>query len=272
MLQKPYITASASASVVSFVVISVIRLYVTGLHSPVFSKADNPAAKEPSILTRTLTFFYLPLFNLLLLVWPQTLSFDWSMDTIPRVSSLLDLRFFMSASFYYVLYRSVRLICASTKSQQSKTHWKPQICKVCTMDFGDEHFLSCRVINNNNIPQQCNCSNPSQRPLTKGSVVTMCLAFTALPFLLASNLLFYVGFVVAERVLYLSSIGFCMLVAVGVRTLMSHCNRTLVVGGFVVLLVALAARTVQRNNDWRDEESLYRSAVHINPPKGTKQL
>lgn len=272
MLQKPYITASASASVVSFLVISVIRLYVTGLHSPVFSKADNPAAKEPSILTRTLTFFYLPLFNLLLLVWPRTLSFDWSMDTIPRVSSLLDLRFLLSTSFYYALYRSVKLSCASMKSPKYKTHPKPQLCKVCTMDFGEEHFFSCRVVNNNNVPQQCNCSNPCERPLSKGSIVTMCLAFTILPFLLASNLFFYVGFVVAERVLYLPSIGFCMLVAVGVRTLMSHCNKSLVVGGFVLLLVALAARTVQRNKDWTDEESLYRSAVHINPPKGTLQL
>lgn len=266
--QKPYITASASASIVSFLVISLLRLYVTGLHTPVFSKADNPAAKESSIFTRTLTFLYLPVFNLLLLIWPQTLSFDWSMDAIPRVTSLLDLRFVLSVSFYYVLYRTVKLSFVTIRSQTHRNHSKPQVCKVCSKDFGEEHLSSCKIINNNNVPQQCNCSNPSHRPLTKGSLVTMCLAFIALPFLPASNLFFYVGFVVAERVLYISSIGFCMLVAVGVRSLMSHCNKSLVVGGFLVLLVALAARTTHRNNDWRDEESLYRSAVHINPPKG----
>lgn len=36
-----------------------------------------------------------------------------------------------------------------------------------------------------------------------------------LPFLPASNLFFPVGFVVAERVLYIPSMGFCLLVAYG---------------------------------------------------------
>jgi hypothetical protein len=37
----------------------------------------------------------------------------------------------------------------------------------------------------------------------------------ALPFIPASNLFFPVGFVVAERVLYVPSMGFCILVAHG---------------------------------------------------------
>ena len=43
-----------------------------------------------------------------------------------------------------------------------------------------------------------------------------------LPFIPASNLFFPVGFVVAERVLYMPSMGFCMLVALGVELLVSH--------------------------------------------------
>jgi len=38
-----------------------------------------------------------------------------------------------------------------------------------------------------------------------------------LPFVPASNLFFPVGFVVAERVLYVPSMGFCVLVAHGFR-------------------------------------------------------
>jgi hypothetical protein len=41
------------------------------------------------------------------------------------------------------------------------------------------------------------------------------LAFMVLPFLPASNLFFPVGFVVAERVLYIPSMGFCMLIGYG---------------------------------------------------------
>lgn len=36
---------------------------------------------------------------------------------------------------------------------------------------------------------------------------------TILPFLPATNMFFYVGFAVAERVLYVPSMGFCLLVA-----------------------------------------------------------
>lgn len=40
---------------------------------------------------------------------------------------------------------------------------------------------------------------------------------TIVPFIPATNLLFPVGFVVAERVLYLPSMGFCLLVAMGIK-------------------------------------------------------
>ncbi len=43
----------------------------------------------------------------------------------------------------------------------------------------------------------------------------LALAWTLIPFLPASNLFFPVGFVVAERVLYIPSMGFCLLVALG---------------------------------------------------------
>uniref|UniRef100_A0A182J228 DUF1736 domain-containing protein n=1 Tax=Anopheles atroparvus TaxID=41427 RepID=A0A182J228_ANOAO len=47
------------------------------------------------------------------------------------------------------------------------------------------------------------------------AALLMSVALLTLPFLPASNLLFYVGFVVAERILYLPSVGFCLLVGLG---------------------------------------------------------
>ncbi|CAL4128437.1 unnamed protein product, partial [Meganyctiphanes norvegica] len=45
-------------------------------------------------------------------------------------------------------------------------------------------------------------------------------------FLPASNLFFRVGFVLAERVLYIPSFGFCTLVGVGIERLLSiFCNK-----------------------------------------------
>ncbi|OQR67882.1 transmembrane and TPR repeat-containing protein 3-like [Tropilaelaps mercedesae] len=47
------------------------------------------------------------------------------------------------------------------------------------------------------------------------TAVAMALTLAALPYLPASNLLFPIGFVVAERVLYLPSMGLSLLVAIG---------------------------------------------------------
>ena len=46
-----------------------------------------------------------------------------------------------------------------------------------------------------------------------------------IPFLPASNLFFRVGFVVAERVLYLPSAGYCMLLTFGFGALSRHTKR-----------------------------------------------
>ena len=50
-------------------------------------------------------------------------------------------------------------------------------------------------------------------------VVLLSLAMIMIPFLPASNLLFSVGFVVAERILYIPSMGLCILVSFGISIL-----------------------------------------------------
>lgn len=56
-------------------------------------------------------------------------------------------------------------------------------------------------------------------------LVAMSVVLLVVPFIPASNLFFRVGFVVAERVLYLPSAGYCLLVALGVSLLARHCWR-----------------------------------------------
>ena len=57
-------------------------------------------------------------------------------------------------------------------------------------------------------------------------VVTVALAMMIIPFLPASNLFLCVGFVVAERVLYLPSAGYCLLVALGLCMLLHYCSKS----------------------------------------------
>ncbi|XP_075258028.1 uncharacterized protein LOC142350017 isoform X2 [Convolutriloba macropyga] len=109
--------------------------------------------------------------------------------------------------------------------------------------------------------------------------VLLALSLIVFPFLPASNLLFPVGFVVAERVLYTPSAGFCILVAMGMQRLVQIVKRFeqnsvtgisassgkyLVYSCLLVTICAHFARTSYRNYDWKDEFSLFISAVKNN--------
>ena len=96
------------------------------------------------------------------------------------------------------------------------------------------------------------------------------LSLMVFPYLPASNLFFPVGFVVAERVLYLPSMGLCLLVAQGVWTLLKHkrtgqISRSGTVGLLLFLLAAHTAKTVHRNMAWASNLDLYRAGVRVNP-------
>nr|CAD7441523.1 unnamed protein product [Timema bartmani] len=103
-------------------------------------------------------------------------------------------------------------------------------------------------------------SSPTHRSLS------MSLALTVIPFLPATNLFFRVGFVIAERVLYLPSAGFCMLVVLGVRQLavLSNAKRLLQLG-YLYLVVILGIRACWRSSEWRSEKLLFTSGLAVCP-------
>ncbi|KAM9311466.1 protein O-mannosyl-transferase TMTC1 [Gastrophryne carolinensis] len=98
--------------------------------------------------------------------------------------------------------------------------------------------------------------------------VTVALLFLVFPFIPASNLFFRVGFVVAERVLYMPSMGFCILCVAGLRVLCARggprtsCALT---SGFVLLLLLFSWKSVRQSECWRSRESLFRSGVQTLP-------
>lgn len=95
--------------------------------------------------------------------------------------------------------------------------------------------------------------------------VIMALSLMVLPFIPASNLFFPVGFVVAERVLYVPSMGFCVLVAHGFKVL---CRKGLLKKlswlMMALLLSTHAVKTFHRNWDWESEYTLFTSALKVN--------
>ena len=89
------------------------------------------------------------------------------------------------------------------------------------------------------------------------------------PYVPASNLFFPVGFVVAERVLYLPSMGLCLLAAHGLWKLLQHTQtkqslNIMIKAALVFLLLTHSVKTVHRNSDWKDSLSLYKAGVKLN--------
>lgn len=267
------------------------RLYWMGCKPPHFSNSDNPAADSPHLLTRTLTFLYLPPVNTWLLLCPYTLSFDWSMDAIPLLKNIYDWRNLCSLVFYtgFVLLAWLGL--------------RNNNCDAFQITNGKSHITNGKILANGHSLHLSNSNNKHDNSYqhsdltstdvfasvqdghakslhaethttlqSKGNLVAFSLGLLALPFLPATNLFFYVGFVVAERVLYIPSMGFCLLVTLGIRAMFikirRRSSRSLLFGCSAGLVLLYSLRTVCRNQDWQSEETLYRSGITVNPAKG----
>nr|CAD7567993.1 unnamed protein product [Timema californicum] len=322
---------SSRCLIVSFCIFICARACLAGGHFPRFSTADNPASRSESFLTRTLTFLYLPVFNFLLLLCPTTLSFDWSMDAIPLITSIIDRRNLSILTFYcafiVVVFRNIKCLNVNkpviafdtivkrttvdvneNNDYQVNSEWlkatnnlqdpsKYKDAQTYHSSTNQTHFKqyhrTCNLIKNNSTHlahrrcnfNQCSCETTvhnldtsiaikMSKKRNDSKVILMAIILLVVPFLPATNLVAYVGFVVAERVLYISSMGHSLLVGHGLSRLIAWSvgrrvkwQQFLVIIFTAVLLVVFGSKTWLRNFDWCDEESLYRSGLDVNPPK-----
>jgi tetratricopeptide (TPR) repeat protein len=98
----------------------------------------------------------------------------------------------------------------------------------------------------------------------RGKPVFFFIAFFFAALAPTSNMVILIGTIMAERFLYLPSIGFagCLVVAI-----YAVCRRFPIVApaALALVCVAFAARTYTRNFDWFDNNSLWTSAVEVCP-------
>lgn len=274
---------------VSTVTLIALRVQLMGAKAPEFAPADNPAADCRWWLSRTLTFLYLPVFNTWLLLQPSVLSFDWSMEAIPLIRSPGDARNIATAAFYSTLaYAGWKSLTWSSCSPSSLVTSSLNLDTSSIFHRSNSVALVSPPSESSSTSSSTAGSLKSERGTTPrwsqwqtGGVdsvdlMVISLSVMVLPFIPATNLFFYVGFVVAERVLYIPSMGYCLLVAWGCHVIddvmtskyRSPRARTIFRCVLLALLAIYSARTIRRNHDWLTEESLYRSGIHINPPKG----
>lgn len=97
--------------------------------------------------------------------------------------------------------------------------------------------------------------------LSKKSIVSFGILFFFITFSVASNVLFTVGVLMNERFIYMSSLGFCVVLAYGLVHFIK--SRQALLAVLVLILSFYSVRTYTRNYDWKDSFTLFRrDAVH----------
>ncbi|XP_017892077.1 transmembrane and TPR repeat-containing protein 4-like [Ceratina calcarata] len=105
--------------------------------------------------------------------------------------------------------------------------------------------------------------SPRQDKYLRHSI--MGLAMLIIPFLPASNIFFNVGFVLAERTLYIPSAGYCLLVIIGLEKLCNRIPMQHLLLAYIALITLFFTRSWIRSEQWKTETTLYRSALPVCP-------
>jgi tetratricopeptide (TPR) repeat protein len=108
------------------------------------------------------------------------------------------------------------------------------------------------------------------RYLTIKKVVSFAIAFYLINLLLICNIIFNIGAPMGERLIYHSSLGFSIAIAYfifeGLTTLKSSLVRkSVLVGTALVLIVLCCFKTVGRNTDWKNDETLFTHDIKVVP-------
>jgi protein O-mannosyl-transferase len=99
---------------------------------------------------------------------------------------------------------------------------------------------------------------------TGQKVWAFAIGFYVAAFSVTANILTPTGTIMGERLAYLPSAGFCLLLALLWLKLQKR-NRRAAWSALVIVALLLSARTVVRNRDWRDNLTFFSSAVRAVP-------
>ena len=200
------------------------------------------------------------------------------MGAVPLIKSMMDPRILLIivtavsyASLLFYSYTSHKL-SLSRRLQRAFTSQSHMTNYVTTNEAAAvSNHIGTRKRRKEAKPSLDDLTSIRKDSYTAKEVLLFGLSLMVIPFLPASNLFFPVGFVVAERVLYLPSMGFCMLVAYGAYRIiesrhkwLSHTARLCL----ILLLLSHCGKTLRRNRDWYSKQTLYRSLIKHYPING----
>eukprot|EP00929_Paragymnodinium_shiwhaense_P101071 TRINITY_DN63842_c0_g1_i1.p1 TRINITY_DN63842_c0_g1~~TRINITY_DN63842_c0_g1_i1.p1 ORF type:complete len:798 (+),score=167.56 TRINITY_DN63842_c0_g1_i1:63-2456(+) len=186
--------------------------YTSGTKIARMDPYSNPVAASEDGYVRKLSYALVHGMYMKLCVWPLFLCYDYSMDAVPLVTSLQDVRLLLPCATYVALAQVVVVAVVALRT----------------------HLLKRRLL---------------------GEGVALGLGIFLLSFLPMANILFPVGTLVGERLLYIPSAGVLMLcVSVG-----HQASRTKSLATAVVLVLTggfWAKLCYERVLDWSSVENI----------------
>ncbi|KAF2077466.1 hypothetical protein CYY_001239 [Polysphondylium violaceum] len=151
-----------------------------------YRELDNPIGKHPIYINRLLSNMYIHFKYLSLLLVPSQLSVDYSFNCIPLIESITDTRNIYSIATYLSLFA---LVLVSMMKSNLYAFVK-----------------SIREKKNKDL-------NISLNSVNYWILVLLSIMFMMISFLPFSNIFFYMATLISERYLYISSIGFSILIS-----------------------------------------------------------
>ncbi|CAL5229598.1 g12956 [Coccomyxa viridis] len=259
----------------------------------IYREVENPVAFATG-WTKLLSLWHLHAQYAGLMVAPIHMCADWSYRCVPLVEHFSDPRNLASLLTYGWVLWGV---------------WAGRPWEIIAemLGYGRGNVVSLEAVASTNggangmaaaaplVPKQSQRAAPFKGRWRSFVAVGLIIA----PFLPASNLFFWVGTYIGERLIYAPSIGFCILVAELLANLAGDALPQILllwysVGGqeaglgvevkgakrgtgrdrwrglaagvlMALLLGAYTWRTIDRNWDWEDEERLFRAALKVCP-------
>ncbi|KAG9509475.1 Protein O-mannosyl-transferase TMTC2 [Fragariocoptes setiger] len=276
-----------------------------------------------SLVDRWLTRLHVPAFAFSLVVWPKQLSYDWPLEAIQLTSmswrqfaNLLKLEtsvigsseqslsslaitptptMFKGPHDFYPGPSSIHSI-ESDKENNCNNDERPSSRSSLDSALGTSNSSSSSVSTSSTIDHVSvnnlalthyrdiyRCPNEATATAQLG-LITLALLFALLTYLPASNLIVHVGFVVAERTLYMPSVGVTILMGVAYETSIHYCHQKLFEDSnksvrdmfyyiiLVPIVLMLVMSSIERTKVWHDPISLYSSNVALNPAKSLANI
>jgi len=101
--------------------------------------------------------------------------------------------------------------------------------------------------------------------LRKRNIISYGILFYILTISIASNIVFPIGTNMSERFMFMPSLGFVLILAFGFYKILQRCNTNLYYVLPGILLLLYSAKTITRNQVWKDDYTLFTTDVKTSP-------